>query len=455
MKNRLILFTRYPIPGKTKTRLIPALGNQGAADLHREMTEYTLERVKPLSEEGVCIEIRYEGGDSRSMSDWLGEDLSFVPQGDGDLGVRMERAFKDSFREGAGKTVVIGSDCPGLDAENIREAFRLLDSNPVVLGPAVDGGYYLIGIRVESREKLFEAVFYRIPWGSPEVLSCTVNALAAARLDLGLLDEKDDVDDPEDMIHWEKARTGRETKSRTRTGSRSQEPPTISSTAAISVIVPVLNEEERIGVLIDGLKTFDVEIIMADGGSTDGTVSVCRKAGVKVVSSTAGRALQMNAGAEKASGQILLFLHADTMLPNGFQESVRGAIAGGAIAGAFSFGTDLTGFSMGIIEGAANLRARYLGVVFGDQALFTRADSFHNVGGFPLQPIMEDFELARALKGQGRFAFLPLKAVTSARRWRDNGIWRTTLINQTVTWLYMLGMSPEKLVKWYRRKLKL
>ena len=198
---RLIVFTRYPIPGSTKTRLIPALGAEGAADLQRQMTEHTLESVRPLAEEGIGVRVLFDGGEAGEMTQWLGEELDLAPQGEGDLGDRMNNAFTGSFQEGFEKVVVIGTDCPSLDSESVMEAFDLLNENTLVLGPATDGGYYLIGIRSDAPEWLYELVFKNIPWGTDQVLNATVNALAETGLDVGLLDEKADVDEPEDLVH--------------------------------------------------------------------------------------------------------------------------------------------------------------------------------------------------------------------------------------------------------------
>jgi len=439
---RLILFTRYPIPGSTKTRLIPALGEKGAADLQREMTEHTLKNLRPLIDEGVNIEVRYEGGDVDRMTDWLGQDMALASQGQGDLGVRMEQSFKEAFADGAGKAVIVGSDCPDLAADDVREAFILLENNLVVLGPAFDGGYYLIGIRSKVSGNLFRTIFSGVPWGSSQVLSRTVNALAEAGIGLGLLDEKGDVDEPEDLVLWERY------KSRSRSQSKS------ADHFSISVILPVLNEGKRIGGLLNSLKEYDLEVNVVDGGSIDETADVCCGAGVAMITSPPGRAAQMNAGAGKASGRILLFLHVDTELPRGFPEMVRGVITKGNVGGAFSFGVDEKTIPMRIVELAANFRSRHLGIVFGDQAIFVRADLFRKIGGFPDLPVMEDYELVRSLRKQGRFVILPRKAVTSARRWRANGVGRMILINQAVTWLYMLGVSADRLARWYKRATK-
>ena len=453
--HRLIIFTRYPVPGKTKTRLIPALGEQGAADLQREMTEHTLGNMAPLLEEGIEIEVRYEGGEHDEMARWLGQDLPLVRQGDGNLGASMERAFQDAFLQGVDKAVLVGSDCPDLAAGDIREALNNLDSNPVVLGPAVDGGYYLIGMKACPPVDLFRILFSDIPWGTEEVLSLTVNSLARAGISVGLLDEKDDVDEPKDLIHWERIvrsqNTGARSQKEGQTNTRTRSEGFIPSTASISVIIPTLNEEEEIVNVLRRIKEENVEIVVADGGSSDRTLAACRGFDVTVVHSRPGRAVQMNAGAAAASGQVLLFLHADTRLPVGFPDVVRGVISSGAMGGAFSFGTDWDTLSMRFVAWGANLRSRLFGIIFGDQGIFVRADIFRKVGGFPELPIMEDCELVRTLKKTGNFSLLRPMAITSARRWKTGGVLRTTVRNIAITWLYLLGARPEKLYRWYQK----
>ena len=443
MKSRLIIFTRYPQPGKAKTRLIPALGAEGAADLQRQMTEHTLESVRPLVGGDVELEVRFTGSERLSFVRWLGEEVGLAPQGEGDLGARMRRAFTGSFETGIERVIVIGTDCPSLDSESVEEAFDLLEENTLVLGPATDGGYYLIGVRSNAPGWFYELVFENIPWGTDHVFNATVNALAETGLDLGLLDEKADVDEPEDLVHWEKELSTQYPV------PRSQE----KADLRISVIIPTLNEEENLSRVIDWLEKADVEVIVADGGSTDRTITICEASRVKIVHSSRSRAAQMNAGAVSASGEILLFLHADTHLPDGFEDRVKEAILEGAVAGAFLFGTDLDTSSMGVIENATHFRAYRLGIVFGDQAIFATREAFFRAGGYPEQPIMEDYELWKRLGRVGKRSLIPLSVTTSGRKWEKHGTWRTTLINQTVTWLYVLGVSPERLARWYRGKL--
>ena len=147
-KKRVILFTRYPIPGKTKTRLIPALGPEGSCDLHRHLVHHLLRMLKPYTDSSqISLEIRFEGGTCSLMEQWLGVGLSYVPQGEGDLGLRMERAFDEAFNKGDERVVLIGSDCPALTGRQLDEALAGLNQKDLVLGPAQDGGYYLVGLR--------------------------------------------------------------------------------------------------------------------------------------------------------------------------------------------------------------------------------------------------------------------------------------------------------------------
>ncbi len=207
--SRLIVFTRYPRPGEAKTRLIPALGEQGAADLQRRMTEHTMRGVAPLTTSAqIGVEVRYAGGSGAEMREWLGPASAYHPQGGGDLGERMQRAFQDSFAAGDERVVVIGSDCPGLRTEHLREGFAALARADLVLGPAGDGGYYLIGLRRSCGERALPALFSGIRWGSAEVLPETLAIAAAAGLSIDLLDILDDVDRPEDLAIWEREISG-------------------------------------------------------------------------------------------------------------------------------------------------------------------------------------------------------------------------------------------------------
>ncbi len=204
-RERLCLFTRYPEPGTTKTRLIPKLGTSGAADLQRKMTVHILEKARQLAMlRRAEIEIRYEGGDLRQMEQWLGTDLIFTAQEPGDIGRRMALALEDAGAGGFDKTVIIGSDIPGITADILTEAFIRLRNKDIVLGPAKDGGYYLIGIHFHCLKRAVPALFGGIDWGTGTVLTKTLHLANTLNLTHALLEPLGDVDRPEDLYRWEK-----------------------------------------------------------------------------------------------------------------------------------------------------------------------------------------------------------------------------------------------------------
>jgi rSAM/selenodomain-associated transferase 2 len=221
---------------------------------------------------------------------------------------------------------------------------------------------------------------------------------------------------------------------------------------SISVIIPVLNEAQNLPATIASARSVSTrEIIVVDGGSRDESVKVAQSQGAVVIKSRPGRALQMNQGARAAKGDTLLFLHADTLLPAGYDEQVRRALASAEIAaGAFLLSIDASRRGYRIIEYMANWRSRVLHMPYGDQGIFLRASVFQAAGGFPEIPIMEDLEFIRRVRALGRIAIAPVAAVTSPRRWQTVGILRTTVINQASIVSYFLGISPARILRMYR-----
>ena len=195
MSQRLIIFTRYPEPGKTKTRLIPALGEKGAALLHRQLAEHLLNRVSSLhTEEFLSIEVCFTGSTEAPMREWLGNSLVYRNQGGGDLGLRIVRAFERAFREGWERVAIVGTDCPGIDGRLLVDAFEKLSDNDLVLGPAADGGYYLVGLKY-----LIPELFEGIDWGSDRVWERTVAIARSLNLQMASLPLLNDIDRPEDL----------------------------------------------------------------------------------------------------------------------------------------------------------------------------------------------------------------------------------------------------------------
>ncbi len=417
--SRLIIFTRYPEPGKAKTRLIPVLGKKGAAELSKEMTEYTLTCARRVKEKNrAAIEVRYAGGTEKSMSAWLGEDILCAPQGNGDLGERMRGAFKEAFDRGSRKVIIVGTDCPDMTAERVEDAFEKLKRCDVVLGPANDGGYYLIGLKKEIPE-----LFFNVSWGTGAVFSRTKEIARALKLSVFLLEPLSDIDRPEDV-------------------------------PLISVIIPALNEEEKIAPTLKSLKdVLRTEVIVVDGGSADKTTEMARSYGANVLTSMSGRARQLNVGAARAKGEILLFLHADTRLPKNFDMEIRKALLPKeTVGGAFEIYVDAPLLLLRAFEKITNWRARRTQTAFGDQCIFVRRIIFHALGGFPDIPIMEDYAFVKQLRLQGEFVILHKKVITSARRFLSQGLIKTALKNRVAIIAYHLGVSPEHIARWYHGK---
>ncbi len=219
----------------------------------------------------------------------------------------------------------------------------------------------------------------------------------------------------------------------------------------VSVIIPTINEESVLAGCLSAIAVPDVrEVIVADGGSTDDTLSIAERFGATVVRSPRGRARQMNAGAKMAGGDILLFLHSDCVMPQGGVERLRFAMSNhGYPAGYFRQRIDDPRAVYRLIECGSNLRARWLGRPYGDQGMFFRREAFHSIGGFPDVPIMEDLYIARAAKALGPFLAMPEAITSSARRWQQEGVLRRVLRNWSVAIAERRGVPPSELARRY------
>jgi rSAM/selenodomain-associated transferase 2/rSAM/selenodomain-associated transferase 1 len=430
-RDRLIIFGRYPVPGKTKTRLIPALGPVAAADLQRRLTEKTfLSATEFASRHNATIECCFEGGTPQKMHRWLGSIPKLSFQQAGDLGRRMRCALFDALNDGSKRVILLGTDIPELNAKILEQAFVALLEHDIVLGPSTDGGYWLMGLKRPID------LFRNIHWSTPRVLEQTLAQVRYRGLTVCLLEFLSDVDTSEDLRRW-------------RLEERVPE-------FFLTVVIPAFNEENHIRRAILSASDRDVEVIVADGGSTDGTVRLAEALGARVVHSPLGRARQQNCGAAAAMGGNVLFLHADTRLPEGYVTQVfETLMAPGAVLGAFRFKTDFRRPLMRLVEWMTLLRSKYLRLPYGDQAIFMKKSIFERAGGFPVVPIGEDLFLVRHLIKHENLKVRMAKgaAVTSGRRWKTIGPLKTTWINQLMLMGMTMGISLQTLSRLYRRSL--
>ncbi len=423
---RLILFGRYPVPGRTKTRLIPALGPVGAADLQRRLTQKSLTTVLKSGMPASSVEFCWTGGSPSQVKQWLGHTgIGFIPQVGDNLGTRMRNALQTASGPLHRPVVLVGTDIPAMTAQHLKTAFKALNHHDLVLGPSRDGGYWLIGTKRPVD------VFQGIQWSRPDVLTRTLAEAGRQGLTVAQLETLNDIDTEADMSAWQP-------------DGRWRRP-------YLTAVIPTLDEAGIIQAAIHRLRSPDSEVIVADGGSRDDTVDLARSAGAAVLVAPRGRAVQQNSGARQASGRVLLFVHADTCLPPGYAAQVfETLIPQGVSAGAFRFKTDFDHWGMRLIEKTVRIRSTLFQMPYGDQALFMFKTTFDKIGGFPLVPIAEDLFLVKRLARLGRIAQTRAAAVTSARRWRAIGVWRATLINYLIAGGCLLGIDPKHLVPLYR-----
>ena len=220
----------------------------------------------------------------------------------------------------------------------------------------------------------------------------------------------------------------------------------------ISVILPVLNEAVCLPKTLEHLRRAeDLEILVVDGGSRDGTADLARRHTPLVFEASPGRGAQMNLGARHASGEVLLFLHADSRLEASGFEALRSAMQDPAVAGgAFRLRIDPPGPVLNLIAAGANFRSVWLRLPFGDQGIFARASAFHRVGGYPEIPLMEDVSFIRKLRHAGDLVTLSCAVATSSRRWREEGLFFATLRNWSLLLLFLAGVPPRWFPRWYR-----
>jgi rSAM/selenodomain-associated transferase 2 len=226
----------------------------------------------------------------------------------------------------------------------------------------------------------------------------------------------------------------------------------------LAVVIPALQEADRIEAAVRSAQAPGVEVLVVDGGSRDATRGLARAAGARVLEAPPGRARQLAAGSAATAADGLIFLHADSRLPPGFAAAIRSALAGGAAGGAFGFRFErepglgaLARLGLGLVEWGARARVAWLGLPYGDQAIFAGREALARIGGIPQVPICEDLDLVAALRRAGPFVLVPAAVATSPRRYLERGVLRTWLRNTLALAAWRLGFDRDRLAVWYAR----
>ena len=510
-KQALILFTRLPVAGKTKTRLIPYLQEKGARDIHLallqdfaklyrklhrkekevklflffspanldkvdndiidEVYKSVLEQEKKESDkekrerkEGVKEGIK-EGFSKIKMLKKLFPDAEFVPQEGEDIFRKMENAFLYTFQEGYSFSYLVGADIPFLTTDSFYKVFSEGRKGKNALGESLDGGYYGIGLqsRVEKSDldKIFSPGKKRngrkenmeqhsigksesaeTEKQEDDIFEYTKTALYATGIPLLLLKKRRDIDEKEDIIAYRQLIPYNKALQDSFIGRE------ILRQAKISIIIPCYKEGDTLSKMEEQLRPYkkQAEILFADGGENHFSGEY------KVVPCPKGRAKQMNTVAKVASGDILFFLHCDSILPKGFLEEIREALRKTPVA---CFGIRFKPSSplMTICSFISNHRVYDRKVMFGDQGIFLGRELFFQMGGFPDIPLMEDYQFSLNLKKQGILPYLAKKRIiTSDRRFQGNFLKKLSLMwkMNRLRARYRKGEDIEQLAKEYR-----
>ncbi len=431
----LILFVRRPEPGRVKTRLARDIGVVPAARVYERLLRHSLgiltdfNRKNPRTTLVVCFTPKEDG---REIEEAFQGPWTFLPQEGAHLGERMARAFDWAFAMGCRRVVLAGSDIFDLEAGDLEAAFHALRSHGSVLGPATDGGFYLVGLQRPSSK-----AFSPKTWGTEDVFSRTEACLTRDGLAPAILRPRSDIDRPDDLQRLE-----HHPAFRTR----------------LTVIVPTLTGPDVLEPWLAGIRKIlwpgdRILVVQGSDGPPSRAPSLRPDDPVRWIVSEKGRGIQLNRGAREAEGNVLWFLHDDCRPPTHAAFHVRKIAADESAAlGCFRLRFEPSDHALDGVARWANLRTRLFRLPYGDQGLFCRSDTFRAAGGFQRPYLMEDVDFVRACRSLGRLLILDETLATSPTRYRRRGVLRASLQNHLTLLLHLCGTSNERLYRWYYRK---
>jgi uncharacterized protein len=435
-KRALILFMRYPETGCVKSRLAAAIGTEEAARVYEKLIRRTLGVAADFKRDRpeVDIFIFFTPPDKvLQIEDAYPGPWSFVSQQGSHLGERMEGAIRQVMDRGHSDVLLVGTDLADLEPVDFTDAFQAVENGHTALGPAADGGFYLIGLRQPC-----PAVFQPESWGTKEIFARTERLLLNSGFKPKCMKERRDIDRAEDLPFVRRK-------------------PWFSE--SLSIVIPTLGSIGRLEPFLQNLQQQiwpDDEIILVQAErseqQTDHFDSKQVMPQIVSVQAPQGRGLQLNKGVRTAQGSLLFFLHDDSSPPPNFAYSIRKICEESAMSlGCFHLVFSPSNPLLNGIARWANFRTRIFDLPYGDQGLFCRRDVYGKVGGFRKPYLMEDVDFVRRCRRLGQLMFLPDRIVTSSEGYIHMGILRASLRNHLTMLLYHLGVDDRRLYRFYYR----
>lgn len=436
MKKALIYFAKEPVEGKVKTRLAKSITNEEATKIYTLM----LKQALSLTINQDIDKYVFTQAFTSEYQKYFKGLKTFLQEGN-NIGEKMSNAFHTLFAQDYDQIVLVGTDIPMLDENIIHEAYNALHTHHATINKSEDDGYYLIGFCKEHfKDEAFNINFKK------NVFKQTINSLNTLHIKAGK--ELFDIDYIDDLRKFATL------KKQTKLGLHVKK--LLSTFPSISVIIPVYYEKENLPKTLQNLKEKaqgnSYEIIISDTPEITTLNDINTTTYFTCKAQKAGRAYQLNEGAKMARGEVLLFLHADTLLPKKWDEEILHLnIKNKIFAGAFSLGIQTNSIFVKLIEFLANLRVYFTNTPYGDQGQFISSHLFSMIGGYNELPLMEDIAIINKIHQQNiKVQILKNKVYTSDRRWKNEGLLYTSVRNRVLSTLYHFGVSAEKLKKYYK-----
>lgn len=442
----LVVVCRRPVEGVGKRRIAAALGDARTLELARYLLATALEDAEDWP--GPIVISPANTADMAWAADLMPGCADIIPQAEGNLGERINAVDSAARDQGHERLLYIGSDAPALTPGDYEFARNALMHADVVLGMAEDGGVSLMGAAQPWPD------LTTLPWSTERLGDALEVACRAAGLTVASFEAGYDIDHAIDLERLSIDLDNDSRPARQALRRWLHDTDLATSRNKISLVLPVLDDADALQGLLEGVRLFreqPFEIIVADASGEDGCRKVCEDFGCIRVQTRAGRGHQLHAGAMRATGDAIWFLHADAAPPGDAIARIRDHLAAGNVGGFFRFGfAGPDAWRKSLLSVLINLRCRF-GIPYGDQGLFIDRAAYVEMGGFDDAPLFEEVRFVRAARKAGSFTEVDATIAVSPRRWERDGWFRRTLHNRWLAFGHMVGVSPERLARRYRR----